>query len=94
MKITSKKKLKSPRCSPQKVISDGGFEPFEALAAGIVAQAITDARIVQRGVEIHNAGSPVNETELIKFFEGKWCAMLLSTTNLTGQEIRERVMAC
>lgn len=87
----SKKKLRGPRHSPQTIISEGG-EPYLMLAASIVAQAITDAKLLQKGHQVRNSGMVVNETELIKFFEGQWCSILLGPMDLTGQEIREKVM--
>lgn len=70
--------------------------PHENLAAAIVYQAVKDAQDVVSGRTPRNPyqAGVVSKWELINFFRSKWCATLLSCTNLTGEEIIERTRLC
>lgn len=64
--------------------------PHERLAVAIVEQAVDDARTVLAKAN-RNPLSLVSHWELCRFFESKWCAILLGTTDLDGNEIAERL---
>ena len=89
-KDNSKKNLRGPRCSAQKII-DENIVGYEGLAFGIVTQAVADARTIQAGKEFHNPCVPITTQSLINFFESRWCDMLLGTTDLTGHDLRKKV---
>lgn len=92
MKHNSKHKLRGPRVSTQKICNDPGFASYEALAAGIVAQAVADSkRLLQEKQAYKTDGMNITQQELVLFFESSWCDILLGTTDLNGHRVREMV---
>lgn len=86
------------RVKPRKVKihrNSAEFEcsPHENLALAIVAQTINDARAMMDGRKVYasEGGGSVSEWELLNFFQSKWCDVLLGTTDLTGEDIAERI---
>ena len=79
---------------PRKVRADErqseSLLPHERLAVAIVEQAVDDARTVLAKAN-RNPLSLVSHWELCRFFKSKWCATLLGTTDLDGNEIAERL---
>lgn len=64
--------------------------PHENLALAIVTQAVNDARTLMDGGKVRNGGV-VSKWELLNFFRGQWCGVLLGTSDLDGDYIAERI---
>ena len=75
------------------ILDDTELRPYENLAMGIVAQAVTDSRKILQGKKVYaqHGGQIIDQGELIHFFESRWCDVLLGTTDLTGHDIRRTV---
>lgn len=75
----------------QKEIAD----PWERLAAGIVIQAINDARAFKDGyVPQIQIGANISEFEVTQFFKSRWCGLLLGTTDIQPKQIMEELGLC
>ena len=66
-------------------------EPHENLAVAVVAQAVKDAQDLASGKLIPLVSVSASKWELINFFRSKWCDTLLGCTNVSGEEIIERM---
>lgn len=64
--------------------------PHLNLAMAIVAQAIRDGHRVVAGTGVKRAPQ-ATRFELINFFRSQWCGVLLGCTELTGEELIERI---
>lgn len=69
---------------------DERLTPYENLAAAIIRRAIMDARRIDLGKQSQR-DSHYYKSEILIFFKSKWCGVLLSTTTLTGDDIRKAV---
>jgi hypothetical protein len=67
-------------------------EPHENLAVAIVNQAVKDAQDLAKGrLQMPLVAGSTSKWELINFFRSKWCGTLLGCTNVSGEEIIERM---
>ena len=64
--------------------------PHLNLALTIVSQAVRDGRRVVAGTGVKRAPQ-ATRFELINFFRSQWCGVLLGCTELTGEELIERI---
>lgn len=64
---------------------------YRLLAMGIVVRAWLDQRALKQRAEdsMYNCGVWVSEYELDRFFGSKWCDLLLTGTEHTGENIKE-----
>lgn len=64
---------------------------YRLLAMGIVVRAWLDQRALRQRAEdsMYNCGVWVSEYELDRFFGSKWCDLLLTGTEHTGENIKE-----
>jgi len=85
-------KRKVLRKAEQRLVNEE-LAPWEHLGMAIVIQAAQDAQDLQKGRQHPNSEgcAIISEVELIRFFESKWCGILLGTTDLTGQDVRRMV---
>lgn len=60
------------------------------LALAIVGQAVRDGRSIVRRNSVSRAPQ-ATRWELINFFRSQWCGVLLGCTDLTGEDIMERI---
>lgn len=69
---------------------DEELSPHENLAAAIIRRAVMDARRINDGRDLDH-GDLYRKGEITRFFNSRWCDILLCTTTLSGEDIRKAV---
>jgi hypothetical protein len=86
-----KKSVKPKRGRPDtKILNDRELTPHENLALSIVGTAVADAKRL-RANKAPKSTKVVDQFELLNFFRSRWCAILLGTTEITGEDIMDKV---
>lgn len=63
------------------------LDPHALLAVKIVERAVFDWRLLMQGSDI----SKVGFDEIRSFLKGRWCAKLLSSTDVTGEWVLQKL---